>query len=99
VFGRCFDALGRSKEAGAVITIEGGDTVEFSQETADRYVEVINRNIEMGARTRVSDLVALASTVQAAETTNDMKPDKLKESVSVLTKAIGSQHGIKGSDF
>ena len=90
MFGRCVDALGRSKEAGAVITIEGGDTVQFSQETADRYVEVINRNIENGAKTRVSDLVALATTVRAAENTNDMKPDKLRESVSVLTKAIGS---------
>ena len=35
VFGRCTDTLGRSKEAGAIITIEGGDTVKFDEKTAD----------------------------------------------------------------
>ena len=41
VFVRCIDSLGRHKTAHVNITIEGEDTVNFDQGSADRYVELI----------------------------------------------------------
>ena len=99
VFGRCSDILGRTKEADAIITIEGGDTVKFDEDTADRYIEVLNKNSEMGAKTRVSDIVALSETTVRSADSKNINHGKLKESISLLNKVIGTQKDIKGSDF
>ena len=63
VFARCYDVYGRHKTAAVTITIEGGDTVEFDPNTSDRYTETIKRNLERGRKTRVSDIVAMSSSL------------------------------------
>lgn len=89
VFTRCVDVLSRSKTASVFITIEGGDTVVFDQNTADRFTETISRNIASGSKNRVSDLVVFAETMKTADSA-DMEEGQLALSVDVLTKAIAT---------
>ena len=97
VFTRCVDVLSRSKTASVFITIEGGDTVIFDQNTADRFTETISRNIASGSKNRVSDLVVFAETMKTADSA-DMEEGQLALSVDVLTKAIATQKDINSSE-
>ena len=52
------------KMAKVTVTIEEGDTVEFDPASSDHFVEVIKLNMQKGEKTRVSDIVAFASTLE-----------------------------------
>ena len=67
VFIRCTDALSRYKTAHVTITIEGGDTVKFDPDSADRYTTVLKRNMAKGDKTRLSDIVAMTKNLNAAD--------------------------------
>ena len=60
------------------ITIEGGDTVEFDPNTSDRYTQTLKRNLERGQKTRVSDIVAMSTSLMTAEFAKSAPEDKSK---------------------
>ena len=75
------------------ITIEGGDTVVFSEETVNRYIEVITKSVEEGGEPRISDLLMLADTV-----TTTAEPAKMKETADTLTLAVASKQSMSQSE-
>ena len=79
--------------------IEDDGTEQFDQNTSDRYVETIKKSFEGGEQIRVSDIITFAANLEAvkAQTTFD-EIDSLKDSVSVLTKAIISKEVTQTSE-
>ena len=98
VFVRCTDVLDRHKTIDYPIVIEGGDTVIFSKETTDRFVEVILQSVGNGEEPRVSDLLMLADALSGAMESQVIELDQMKESVETLTMAVASQSSLSPSE-
>ena len=91
VFIRCIDALGRQKTAHVTITMEGEiPGVKFDSDSADRYANVLARNMENGLKTRTSDIVAMARSLKLTDSSTG-NLTKVKDSLKILTSAIAGQ--------